>query len=348
MKLSVKLAVYSAIKPYSLAQSLCVFCAFLWLICPHLDRPKLPFPTFHSTNLDVGGMYHLEMTNLPYHHDWKPQFETSLGLQVKWFGRWGEDPDWCIEPSRLAADLICFFYLENGSCTAVVNGVGVPLKPGELVVIRGGDVFSFTQESSLPQTSLSACLSLNRDDNSNVLLRHAYERHYLLEDRKGYEQRFTTVLDALKTESRWRILHVTGAIFHWLAELQEATSPSPGAAEGNQKTVQHVLAAQKWIQQRLEEDVSIADWAKACELNVDYFSRLFKSQTGMPPRAWLIEARLQRASRLLAYPERTVEDIAFSCGFNCAFHFSRSFKTRFGLPPANYRHVRQVRGFVDP
>lgn len=288
------------------------------------------------------------MSDLPYHHDWKPQFETSIGLQVKWFGRWGEDPDWSVVPSRLAADLICFFYLENGSATAVVNGVSVPLKPGELIVIRGGDVFSFTQDPSQLQTSLSACLSLNRDDDANVLLRHAYERNYLLKDRKTYEQRFTAVLETLESESRWRNLHVTGALFQWLAELQEATSPDPGAAEGNQKTVHHVLTAQKWIQQRLDEDVSVADWAYACGLNVDYFSRLFKSQTGMPPKAWLIEARLQRAARLLAYPDRTVEDIAESCGFNCAFHFSRSFKTRFGLAPANYRRVRQVRGFVDP
>lgn len=48
---------------------------------------------------------------------------------MKWFGRWGGDPDWCIEPSRLASDLICFFYLEEGSCTPEINGVEVPLKP---------------------------------------------------------------------------------------------------------------------------------------------------------------------------------------------------------------------------
>ena len=46
------------------------------------------------------------MTDLPYHHDWTPRFETSLGLRVKWFGRWREDPDWSIQPSRLASDLI--------------------------------------------------------------------------------------------------------------------------------------------------------------------------------------------------------------------------------------------------
>jgi transcriptional regulator GlxA family with amidase domain len=168
-----------------------------------------------------------------------------------------------------------------------------------------------------------------------------------LQDCKSYERRFKRFLDALKSGGRWRNLHVTGALFDWLAELQEALAPDPGVAGGNPKTVHHVLAAQEWIQKRLSEDVSITSWAKACGLNADYFSRLFKTNTGTTPKAWLIEARLQRAARMLAYPEGTVEGIAENCGFNCPFHFSRSFKRRFGLPPASYRRIRQVRGFVD-
>lgn len=287
------------------------------------------------------------MTDLPYHHDWKPLFETSIGLKVKWFGRWGDDPEWSVEPSRLASDLICFFYLETGSCTALVNGVRVTLGPGELLVLRSGDMFSLSQDSSQLQTHLSACLSLSRDTEANVLLRHAYQRNYKLKDRKAYEQRFTAVLEALESESRWRNMHVTAAIFAWLGGLQEDLSPDPGTENASSKAVRHVLSAQEWIQQRLGDNVSIAEWSAACGLNPDYFSRMFKAHTGMSPKTWLIEARLQRAARMLAYKESTVEQVAASCGFNCPFHFSRSFKRRFGLPPASYRSVRLVRGFVD-
>jgi AraC-like DNA-binding protein len=288
------------------------------------------------------------MTDLPYHHDWTPRFETSLGLRVKWFGRWREDPDWSIQPSRLASDLICFFYVESGSCDLVINGTPVPLQPGDLAVLRGGDVFSASHDPAKPHTSLSACLSLSRDDTANVLLRHAYPRHSRLKDRKSYEKMFAAVLTALESESRWRNFHATGAIFQWLAELQEAVRPAPGAAGGNPDTVHHVLTAQGWIQKRLGDNVTIVDWAGACGLNADYFTRLFKAHTGMSPKAWLIEARLQRATRLLAAPEATVEKTAGLCGFDCPFHFSRTFKRRFGVPPASYRRVRQVRGFVEP
>ena len=109
--------------------------------------------------------------------------------------------------------------------------------------------------------------------------------------------------------------------------------PEPGAAGGKPETVHHVLTAQGWIQKRLGDKVTIVEWAGACGLNADYFSRLFKAHTGMSPKAWLIEARLQRATRLLAAPDATVEKTAGLCGFDCPFHFSRTFKRRFGIPP---------------
>jgi AraC-like DNA-binding protein len=288
------------------------------------------------------------MTDLPYHHDWKPRFETSLGLKVKWFGRWGADPDWSIEPSRLASDLICFFYLEEGRCRAEINGVGQPMLPGELVVLRGAEVFSFTQDPSRPQMSMSACLSLGRDGATNELMHLTYHRHYRVKDREGYECRFHEVLGALESGSDWRDLHVTAAILRWLAGLQEALRPGPGPAEGNPRAVQQVLAAQEWIRQRLDQDVSIAAWAAASGLNADYFGRQFKTHTGMTPKGWLIETRLQRASRLLTGSGRTVDEVARQCGFNCPFHFSRTFKRRFGIAPASYRRLQPARGFSDP
>jgi len=288
------------------------------------------------------------MSDLPYHHDWKPSFETVLGLKVKWFGRWGGDPDWVIEPSRLASDLICFFYLEQGRCRALINGVSQPMLPGELVVLRGADVFSFTQDPANPQTSLSACLSLGRDGATNELMQLTYQRHYRIEDREAYERRFDEVISALESGSDWSELHVTAAILRWLAGLQEALRPEPGSAEGGPKTVHRVLAAQEWIGQRLDQDASVAEWAAACGFNPDYFGRLFKAHTGMTPKGWLIETRLQRASRLLTGSGTTVEEAAQKCGFNCPFHFSRTFKRRFGIAPASYRRVRQVRGFAAP
>jgi len=56
---------------------------------------------------------------------------------------------------------------------------------------------------------------------------------------------------------------------------------------------------------------------------------------------WLIEARLDLARDRLSGPDfagRSVESVAYACGFRDPAHFHRAFKRRFGLPPGQVRH----------
>jgi AraC family transcriptional regulator, positive regulator of tynA and feaB len=63
---------------------------------------------------------------------------------------------------------------------------------------------------------------------------------------------------------------------------------------------------------------------------------------------WVLDARLQACRRALDDPRQsafTISQIAFGWGFNDLSHFSKAFKTRFGLPPAQYR--RKMHGKID-
>lgn len=59
---------------------------------------------------------------------------------------------------------------------------------------------------------------------------------------------------------------------------------------------------------------------------------------------WLLDNRLQACRRALADPQQagfTISQIAFGWGFNDLSHFSKTFKTRFGLSPLQYRRQAQ-------
>jgi transcriptional regulator GlxA family with amidase domain len=47
--------------------------------------------------------------------------------------------------------------------------------------------------------------------------------------------------------------------------------------------------------------------------------------------------RLRTAAWLLTSSDKTVADIASSCGFSDASHLGREFRKQFGLPPMMYR-----------
>ena len=62
-------------------------------------------------------------------------------------------------------------------------------------------------------------------------------------------------------------------------------------------------------------------------------NRLFAVE-GTTPMRWVWQQRLQRSRLLLqGQTTRRVTDVAFECGFRDVAHFSRAFKTMFGVPP---------------
>lgn len=77
-------------------------------------------------------------------------------------------------------------------------------------------------------------------------------------------------------------------------------------------------------------------------LSPSRFAHLFAAETGRTPMRALREARLTHAARLLEATDLPVASIAAACGFASAFHFSRAFRTRYGVPPRDYRIGRHA------
>ena len=78
---------------------------------------------------------------------------------------------------------------------------------------------------------------------------------------------------------------------------------------------------------------------EARKLSVSYahFRRLFEQFFQVPPGAFLLEARLEKAAALLSGTTLSVRQIAHECGFEDEFYFSRIFKKHRTIPPKRYR-----------
>ena len=75
----------------------------------------------------------------------------------------------------------------------------------------------------------------------------------------------------------------------------------------------------------------------AIRLSPSRLSHLFSQQTGTTLTRALQDARLRYAARLLEGTDLPVQSVATASGFVSAFHFSRLFRARFGVPPKDYR-----------
>lgn len=91
--------------------------------------------------------------------------------------------------------------------------------------------------------------------------------------------------------------------------------------------------------------LSLADISATLGMSRRYLSQIFREH-GSTPNAWLIRARLERGRRLLLTTDASVAEVSDRVGFKDVAHFSRSFRTHFGVSPSRYRthalaHERQ-------
>lgn len=79
---------------------------------------------------------------------------------------------------------------------------------------------------------------------------------------------------------------------------------------------------------------NLSEMAAAAGMSIPHFTDLCRKQTGMPPTAYLIRLRLQRAMELLMRGHRNVAETARAVGYEDPFYFSRLFRKHMGVPPS--------------
>ncbi len=100
----------------------------------------------------------------------------------------------------------------------------------------------------------------------------------------------------------------------------------------------NVVAAEDFMQANFGEAIAVADIAEACGVGVRSLQTTFRRTTGVTLWTRLSEIRLDEAYLLLiAGTERSVTDIALSCGVAHLGRFAQAYRRRFGELPSDTR-----------
>ena len=104
------------------------------------------------------------------------------------------------------------------------------------------------------------------------------------------------------------------------------------------------------VHERLMDESSVpnlAELALMTGLSRYQVLRRFTTAYGLPPHAWLLRQRTERA-RLLIRDGRTLAAAAVACGFVDQSHMTRAFVRQFGFTPGAWRKAsRPLRTFVQ-
>ena len=93
------------------------------------------------------------------------------------------------------------------------------------------------------------------------------------------------------------------------------------------------------MEQNIEEPISPSTLARDVGMSTRQLERLFRRYLNRSPKRYYMELRLQKARNLLMQTEIPVIDVAISCGFSTAPHFSKCYSDLYGKPPSSERRA---------
>ena len=102
----------------------------------------------------------------------------------------------------------------------------------------------------------------------------------------------------------------------------------------------YVKRALAMIEEKYADPIlSVFSIAKELNLHPNYFSIIFKRETGELPKRVILDTRMRNASKMLRFTDRPIKEIAREVGFTDELYFSRAFRAQYGSSPTEYRRT---------
>ena len=122
-----------------------------------------------------------------------------------------------------------------------------------------------------------------------------------------------------------------------LATLQEYLFAGERSATDEPDEPDALRRALEWIGQEGERATDLPALARKAGVSPAQLVKLFRRHLGTTPLRHVWEVRTRRGAQLLRETGLTVGEVAFRCGFQTPFHFSRWVRELFGVSPRALR-----------
>lgn len=161
-----------------------------------------------------------------------------------------------------------------------------------------------------------------------VLVRHA-----------ALQAGLTTIfVDALSQEYAQKMHHAKDEVKLHKLMVQYITAFCKAVKENRENQYSpYIKRSVQYIELHLSQQVRVE---KLCEMNQitqQYFTHMFKKETGKTVKQYIMCLRCERAAELLENSSLPVQEISQYVGYEDISYFGRVFKSLYGIPPQEYR-----------
>jgi AraC family transcriptional regulator, arabinose operon regulatory protein len=224
-----------------------------------------------------------------------------------------------------------FEYIIEGEGTLIINSHKFNPKKGDVYILQQSSEHVYFSSQNNPWTKI--WFAVRGELVESLLNTYRLNHTYYLADcevRPFFDSIFSLAQsEPCCTENMNR---KASLVFHEM--LTDITSK----INVNSKTYSPIVAKLKhYIDNNLENDISIKSLSNHIFKSPSQTIRLFKKETGITPYEYLLQKRMEIAKLLLHNTNISIKEIAYKLRFADEHYFSNFFKEKNRLSPSSFR-----------
>ena len=251
-------------------------------------------------------------------------------------------PQEFLTPQRLDFDLL--LHIESGSARHTVDFADYPLRHGDVLWVRAGQVHQWGAIADIEGT-VAMFSPHTVDDRTTDLIRSQQVRqrsHWPAADLTGtpvtYSLGLLTMSGTDPRDTERRDLR-QAALAHCLAALlvQLALAEPAGTAPARGPTHEAYAGFRDHIEEHHRSWHKVSQYADRLGYSSHTLNRLARQYTGRSAKELIDERVVLEAKRQLSHADASVSEIAEQLGFDDASNFSSYFRRQTQLTPGTFR-----------
>lgn len=133
------------------------------------------------------------------------------------------------------------------------------------------------------------------------------------------------------------VFHSWQEVEDWLIQVYKKTDFFQSQGKYSTSIVRSILNVKSYVDSHYSKIMDTTKAAHNAGMSYGYFIHCFHDIVGVSFIDYCTQVRMEHAKQQLENTDKSIQEIAFSVGYNDEKYFSRSFKKLTGLVPSDYR-----------
>lgn len=235
-----------------------------------------------------------------------------------------------------------FHYIISGTGTLMAdNAKGetqtYSIKSGQGFLIFPGQITTYYADQNLPWEYVWI-------EFDGLRVKEALDLTELSVNTPVYHSHSKDLREQLMNEMLYIVHHAKESPFHLIGHLYlfldylTQSAKSTKLVQSSKMSDYYIKEALNYIEQNFQNNITIEDIAAVCGINRSYFGKIFRNSIGRSPQEFLMNYRMVKATELLKLTSLSIAEIGSAVGYENQLHFSRAFKTIYGVSPREWRN----------